>query len=188
MAQRKSRERGPSVAEARAAAQAASVARKAANDAALRDHFATGDRGRWIVQGSVAATALFTVVSVAAAMLDTDSSRRFAAVVDLVLFGGGLVAFPVALVLGARRSRIAEMTMSGWWFLSGSAPTGVRRTLLGSLAVQCIVGLGTAAWRPYSALAFGTLVPTLGIALCGLWAARFGYFPPPVGDSERSRG
>jgi hypothetical protein len=125
----------------------------------------------------MAITTAFAVVSVVAAAIDTAALRRAAALVDLALFAAGLVLFAVALVAGARRSRHADMTMSGWWFLSGSAQPGRRASLLGALGVQIVVGLATAAWRPFTALAFGVLVPTFGVALCGWWGARFGYFP-----------
>ena len=46
------------------------------------------------------------------------------------------------------------------------------------MAVQTIVGLVTAAIRIETTLAFGILVPTLGLAFCGLWGARHGLFPP----------
>jgi hypothetical protein len=53
----------------------------------------------------------------------------------------------------------------------------VQRHLLGSLGVQIVVAVVAAALDPFTPLAFGTLVPTLGLALCGLWAVRHGMFP-----------
>jgi hypothetical protein len=70
------------------------------------------------------------------------------------------------------------LSVAGIWFLSGSAPRSVRLTLLGCLAVQVVVALATAAIRPFTALAFGVLVPMSGLGLCGLWAAVAGTFPP----------
>jgi hypothetical protein len=54
----------------------------------------------------------------------------------------------------------------------------VRAALLGSLAVEVVVALATAAARPYTSVASGILVPVYGLALCGLWAARHGRFAP----------
>ncbi|MEA3054857.1 MAG: hypothetical protein QOD30_289, partial [Actinomycetota bacterium] len=45
-------------------------------------------------------------------------------------------------------------------------------------AAQVVIALVAAGLRPYTAVAFGVLVPTLGLALCGLWAVRSGSFPP----------
>jgi hypothetical protein len=49
---------------------------------------------------------------------------------------------------------------------------------LGSLAVEVVVAFGTAAARPYTIAASAILAPVYGLALCGLWAARYGTFPP----------
>ena len=50
------------------------------------------------------------------------------------------------------------------------------------------VALGAAIARPYSSLAAGTLTPLYGLALCGLWAARYGTFPPrPPARPEKGR-
>ena len=110
-----------------------------------------------------------------------------AAVVDLVVFGVGVVAFCATLWLGAQRSREAEMDIAAWFFLARVAPSQVRRPMLGCLAIQVVVGLGAAiatmgeatdAGDQATKLAFGVLVPIFGLALNGLWTARYGAFPP----------
>ncbi|MGD9797425.1 MAG: hypothetical protein AB7V15_04850 [Acidimicrobiia bacterium] len=83
-----------------------------------------------------------------------------------------------ALLLAAARSRRDAVDLAGLFFLTRSAPREVRLRLLGPLAVQVVVGLGTASVRPFTPLAFGVLVPVYGLGLCGLWAARAGRFPP----------
>ena len=59
--------------------------------------------------------------------------------------------------------------------------------MLGCLAIQVVVGLGAAiatmgeatdAGDQATKLAFGVLVPIFGLALNGLWSARYGAFPP----------
>jgi hypothetical protein len=52
----------------------------------------------------------------------------------------------------------------------------VRRIVLGALAVEIVVALGT-AWIT-AAMAFGCLVPMWGLGHCGLWGARYGTFGP----------
>jgi tetrahydromethanopterin S-methyltransferase subunit C len=93
------------------------------------------------------------------------------------LFLAGCALFMIDLVLAAARSRDDAMGIGGLFFLAGSAPRGVQRHLLGSLAVQVVVAVGAAALDPFTPLAFGTLVPTIGLAFCGLWAVRHGLFP-----------
>jgi hypothetical protein len=94
-----------------------------------------------------------------------------------VLFVGGVVAFAGALVRAAGRSRTEQLHLSGVFLLDG-APPGVRRLLLGSLAVEVALALATAAARPNTSLAFGILAPVWGQGLAGLWGARHGRFPP----------
>ena len=97
--------------------------------------------------------------------------------VSVVLFLAGCALFMVDLVLAAARSREAIMGIGGLFFMAGSAPRQVQRQLLGSLAVQVLVAVVAAALDPFTPLAFGTLVPTIGLAFCGLWSVRHGLFP-----------
>ena len=63
------------------------------------------------------------------------------------------------------------------FFLDHSAPKPVRRSLLGSLAVEIAVAVAGAALHPNTSLAFGILAPVYGLSLAGLWGARHGTFP-----------
>jgi len=166
-----------SAADARAEAQARATARRAERAVVIDREFADGVPGRAILVAAQASTAVFVVATVVAAAVDTRPLRLATALVDVVLFVVGCALFLVALYDGAQRSREAEMTMSGWWFLTDAAPPAVRRTLLGALAVQTVTAFAGAAARPFTSLAFGILVPTLGVALAGLWGARHGSFP-----------
>lgn len=103
-----------------------------------------------------------------------------AAVVALGLFAAGTVAMGAALFIAANRSRRDEISIGGLFFLTGSAPKDVQRHLMGALAAQTVIGLTTAALRPYTSSAFGVLVPMLGLGLAGLWGARHGTFPERV--------
>lgn len=140
------------------------------------------------MRATLGATALFGVAAAAAAAVPEQLATPVA-VLDVVLFGAGLGAFTAALVAAAARSRHEELTVSGLFLLTGSAPAPVRRALLGALAVQTVVALATASARPFTPLAFGILVPTLGLGACGLWAARHGTFPPrPPSRRTAARG
>ncbi len=118
-----------------------------------------------------------------------DALGVAAAVVDLTLFTMGFAAFVLAMVKAAARSRREVLSVVGVYFLSGSAPARTRRIMLGALGAQVTVALTTAAIRPYTALAFGVLVPLFGLGSCGVWAAFYGEFPerhqrePPVGQN-----
>jgi hypothetical protein len=83
-----------------------------------------------------------------------------------------------AYAIAIGRSRFDAIGIGGLYFLAGSAPAPVRRLLLGALAVQTVVAFATAGARPFSALAFGILVPMFGLGLSGRWGARYGNFDP----------
>ena len=85
--------------------------------------------------------------------------------------------FVWAFALAIARSRSDEIAVSSLYLLSG-APPAVRTQLFGSLAVEVIVAFGTAAARPYTIAATAILAPMYALGLCGLWAARYGTFPP----------
>ena len=129
-----------------------------------------------IVKPAVWGTVSFTIAAVLATAAQGVVATSVA-VFDLVLFALGCLAFVRTLLVAAARSRTEELSVAGIWFLAG-APAPIRRRLLGCLAVQVVVALVTASIRPYTALAFGVLVPMFGLGLSGLWAVRSGTFPP----------
>jgi hypothetical protein len=132
-----------------------------------------------LIRASWFGTALFVVVAVAAAAVP-DALAVVAVLVDLALFAIGLVAFVLTLLRAAARSRTDELTLSGLWWLTGTAPPPVRKALLGAFGVQVAVALATASARPFTGLAFGILVPVYGLGVIGLWGARRGSFPSRV--------
>ncbi|HUQ64160.1 MAG TPA: hypothetical protein VM121_10435 [Acidimicrobiales bacterium] len=121
-------------------------------------------------------TAVFTLTAVGAVAYSALEAVAFT--VAVVLFFAGCVAFIAAYARAVSRSRVDLIAVSSLFFLTGSAPKSVRRSLLAALAVQIVVALATAIARPYTSLAAGTLVPAYGLGLCGLWAARHGTFRP----------
>ena len=137
-------------------------------------------KGRAIVGASWMGTAVFAATALAAR---ADNPDRFmeegplypAMVVALVLFAASLPLAIYALARGAVRTARNEekVTVGSLFFLSRSAPPPVRLALLGSLGACLLVTAATAAAEP-----FGILVPVWPLALCGVWAARHGSFPP----------
>ena len=135
--------------------------------------------GRRIIAFAWQATALFSVTAIVAAIWPNLFFRVVAVVVALLLFAVGMIVFLVAYLRSIGRSRYEVISVAGVHLMTGGvAPAPVRRSLYGALAVQTVVALATASARPYSSLAFGVLVPLLGLALCGLWSAVCGAFPP----------
>ena len=130
--------------------------------------------GQAIITVSWWGTALFAVTAVGATMW--SDLRLPAAVVALTLFAIGCVVFLVAFAIAVARSTTDAIGIGGLYFLAGSAPPGVRRSLMGALAVQVAVALVTASIRIFTSLAFGVLVPIFGLGQAGLWAARYGRF------------
>jgi hypothetical protein len=139
----------------------------------------TDVEGRRILAFAWRATVLFSVTAIVAAIWTTLFLRVVAVTVALLLFAAGMIIFLVAYLRAIGRSRYEVISVAGVYLMTGGvAPATVRRSLYGALAVQTVVALATASARPYSSLAFGVLVPLLGLALCGLWSAVCGTFPP----------
>ena len=129
-----------------------------------------------IVRASWWGTAVFGATAVAGAAAPHPLAP-VALVIAAAMFVVGCVLLLRSLVLAAARSRTDEIAVSNLYLLSG-APAAVRARLFGSLAVEVIVAFGTAAARPYTIAATAILAPLYGLGLCGLWAARYGTFPP----------
>jgi hypothetical protein len=147
-----------------------------------------------IVRASWVGSALFTVTAILAAVAP-DPFAPLAVGVALLLFAAGVVAFVWAYAVAVGRSRTDLIGMGGLFFLAGSAPRSVQRSLVGSLVLETVVAVGTASvWLLASGhfakstvnpLAFGVLAPMYGLGLTGLWGARFGTFPPRPPDPGR---
>jgi hypothetical protein len=134
----------------------------------------SGGPGQAIIAWSWRGTVLFSATAVGATVF--EALRPVAAAVALSLFAIGCVVFLVAFGTAVERSRVEAIGIGGLYFLVGSAPSTVQRSLLGSVVVEVVVGLVTAGIRMFTSLAFGTLVPMFGLGLAGLWAARYGRF------------
>lgn len=134
----------------------------------------------WASAAALAATAIPFALGV-------DSFERVSVAVDVTLF---LVSLPVwiyaFLAAVGRTARGDEIAVSSLFFLTGSAPRGVRRHLLGALVASLGVTAATAKANP-----FGVLVPMLPLGLAGLWGARHGSYPARQarqGNARRSHG
>ena len=149
--------------------------------------------GAVIVRFDVIATAVFAVSAISAAIVFDGPVMTIAAVVSLGLFFVGIAAFLWSFWNAVQRSRGEQVAVTQLYLLSGGvAPTRVRNTMWAALAVQCVVGLGTAIARPNApdgspgnSLALGVLVPILGFGLNGLWAAFHGRYQDRLSDNDQ---
>ena len=110
--------------------------------------------------------------------------------VDLVLFVVGCVGVPVGLRRGDRPQPLrGDLTMAGCSSSGGTvAPARVAARAAGCCwPSRSSWRSATAAARPFTALAFGVLVPMLGLGLMALWGARYGALPGRRGDARRRR-
>jgi hypothetical protein len=173
----------PVGAEAVRAERAARRAARAAQPVPRRQ-LVDSREGEAIIRSSFIGTAVFAAGTVVA--VSVPDARLPVAVVDLVLFFGGIIVFFWAWAIAAGRSRDLEINLWNLVLLEDVAPTRVRWSLLGALVVQIVVALGT-AWIT-AALAFGILVPMWGEAHCWLWGARHGTFQPRTAPVQRKGG
>ena len=136
-----------------------------------------------IVRADVLGTALFVVTAALAAVFFTTPLQWVGAITALSIFAVGVVCFLWSYLHAVQRSRTDEISVAGLYFLAGSAPRSVKRTMLAMLAVQVATAAATTFARldgpdgkPGSSLAVGFLVPMFGFGLNGLWAAFYGTF------------
>ncbi|MGD9751152.1 MAG: hypothetical protein AB7W59_09160 [Acidimicrobiia bacterium] len=130
-----------------------------------------------LVRGSTIATAVF-VVAAGLSAARPDWFAWLGVVVSIALFAAGCVAFVVGYARAVPRSRVDEMDLPGLFFLVDSVDKAVRSRLLLLLFLQIAVGLGAAAVRPFTPVAFCTLTPVFGLGVLGLCGATHGRFPP----------
>ncbi len=128
--------------------------------------------GRRIIVLSWVALGCFAVIAIPDA-LGLHAVDDVAAGVSLALFLGSLpiwlYAFGLVLVRSARGDDIA---VASWVFLTGSAPSDVRRHLLGATAASIVIAFATAWANPFS-----VLVPMFSLGMAALWGARHGTYP-----------
>jgi hypothetical protein len=144
------------------------------------------DSAGTIVAADVAGTAAFVVTATLAAAIFTTAFQWIGAITALSLFAIGVFAFLWSYFHAVGRSRHDEIGVAQLYLLTGPpTPAGVRRRMLGLLAVQVATATITTFarldgpdGRPGSSLAVGFLVPMFGLGLNGLWAAFHGEFPP----------
>lgn len=168
------------VAEARAQVEAQRGQKRSEERALLEAFFTTQSTGMGAVYLSWAGTIIFTLVAVIAVISgvgeDAAAQLTWFFIVSMGMFGFGSIIFAIAVMIAIARSRFYYIGIGGLFFLVGSAPRKIQVHLLSSFAIQLVVSIVAASIHPFTPLAFGTLAPVYGLAICGLWGARFGMF------------
>lgn len=141
-----------------------------------------GVEGRDLLRACWAGTWVFTAMAVATTVFP-DPMAVPIAVVSLALLALGCWAMLWAFQRALQRSRYELIGVGGLYFLAGCAPRLVRFSMTAALAVEVVVALAAASVRPFTASAFGILVPVYALGLSGAWGARHGTFPPRPSDS-----
>jgi len=140
-------------------------------------------------------TTLFVVTATLSAVVFEQPFRTLAVVVSLMCFSIGVVTFLLGYWSAVQRSRRDVIGVAALFFLLGDvADKRTKRQMDTCFALQCVVALATALARPEtdgkpgSTLAFGILVPMLGLGLNGLWGSKHGHFDAraDVASSEAS--
>lgn len=111
------------------------------------------------------------------AYFGSDPVRGVVAIGCIVVFFAGSALFVWAFVVAASRSRREVVTVVGAFFLGdGSTSKDDRRWALRLLAAQTVIGLVAAAADPYTAMAFGILVPMFGLGVVAFLGSAHGVF------------
>lgn len=153
----------------------------------------------FIIKANIALTVFFVVVTALAVIVFNPVLRNLVAVVDLTLFAIGVATFIWGYFSAVQRSRTDEISVAGLFLLIDKvAPKTIMKMMNSALALQAIIGLsgaiirGSTNGKSGSTLAFGVLVPLLGLGLNGLWASKHGIFAarslPGVSTSEGEIG
>lgn len=130
-------------------------------------------------------TAVFTAIAVVTTIYP-DQMAVPIAVVSLGMLAAGCAAMLWAFRRALQRSRYELIGVGGLYFLAGCAPRSVQFSMMAALAFELVVALVAASVRPFTASAFGILVPVYALGLSGAWGARHGTFPPRPLDSKIS--
>ena len=161
-----------------------------------------GVKGSSVLRVNEVLTVLFVASAVLAVVLFENPWKVIAATIAVTCFVVGVVVFLWGYWTAVQRSRYDNIAVASMYFLTDNcAPKSVARRMNVVLGIQVVVSIATALMRsstdgkPGSTLAFGILVPVLGLGMNGLWAALHGEFSPrnqgksagvpPEGSSSR---
>lgn len=119
------------------------------------------------------ATGVLALAVVAAGVLSNPVVQAVHLGVSAALFVGGCVAFTAGFLRAVGRSRTEEIDLAGLFYLTGSAPPEVRRSLLGLWFAQIAVATVSVF---ITSPPFAVMAPVWGIGVLTLWSSRHGKF------------
>jgi cadmium resistance protein CadD (predicted permease) len=129
--------------------------------------------GRSVIVASWLGNVVFACTAIPAALgVDAFDAPAVATALGLFFVSLGIWTWAFVLALG-RSARGDDIVVANLFGTIGGASRPVRWHLFGSLTVCLLITVATAAADP-----FGVLVPMLPLGFVGLWAARYGTFPP----------
>ncbi|MGY6500247.1 MAG: hypothetical protein ACXIVQ_05010 [Acidimicrobiales bacterium] len=134
-------------------------------------------QGARLIRASWIGTGVFGVITLAG-VVAVDEVAPWVVWLSFAMFVVGCVLFFVAYAIAVGRSRTDAIGIGGLYFLAGSAPREVRRSLMGSLAIQCAIVVAVVVVRPFTSLVLSALAPMYGLGCAGVWGARYGVFGP----------
>ena len=147
--------------------------------------------GTVIIRTNEVLTALFGVTAVLAVVFFDQPWKVIAATVSIGCFAIGVVVFLWGYWNAVQRSRRDNIAVASLYFLTDkSAPKSVTVRMNVVLLAQVVIGIVTALMRSStdgkagSTLAFGILVPVLGLGMNGLWGSIHGRFPARGGQGR----
>lgn len=139
------------------------------------------------IQVAMAVTGAHVLIT-AFAVVAGNWAQTVLVVFSLGAFLLGAVVYAVAFVIAASRSRDEELWFGGAFFLTESvAAQPARRALYSCLALQCVTGIAGAVIAPFTAMAFGILVPLFGLGSLAWYGARWGEFSPKAPTKPKTK-
>lgn len=138
--------------------------------------------GRNLLVADLAGTIALLVATLLAAVSDADAVQVLGLVVAGVLFLGGSVAWGIGFLRAVGRSRTEQIDLAALFYLTGSAPSPVRKAFLRLWFAQMAIAVAAVAVaRP----PFAVMAPVWGIGLITWWASLHATFSPRADAPHR---
>lgn len=117
------------------------------------------------------------LIALTVALFGSDRVRNAVAIGCVAVFVAGAALFTWAFLIAAGRSRLEDVSVAGAFFLAdGAVAKSDRVWAYGLLAAQSAIGVAAASADPYTAMAFGILVPMFGIGTLAFVGSAHGVF------------
>lgn len=130
--------------------------------------------GRGLLVADAAGTVALAAVTALSAVTEADTVQVLNLLVAAVLFLLGCVGFGIGFLRAVGRSRTETIDLAGLFYLTGSAPSDVRRAFLGLWFAQIAIAVVAI---PLTEPPFAVMAPVWGIGLITWWAAGHATFP-----------